>query len=184
MKELIRRVLVESVFERKKQSLFKLWDREKAMGKKPSVNMALARSLGFNNTYRISRYLVEWYGGVEKVFEIIKNKLVNKIFSSNLLIQYGITVGGYDFKFKINKFEKVRSQSGGYNINMEIQMVEGGVTLGTTDEYIDLTRNIEDDDLNWEIYNEIRDLILDFVSRVTSEYGFDEEIDEINFQIV
>lgn len=182
MKELIRKVLTESISERKKQSLFKLWDREKAMGKKPSVNMALAKSLGFRNTYIISTYLIEWYGGVEKVFDMIKNKLENKIFSTNLLEQYGLQIGGYDFIFKIKKFEKQKSQSGGYDINIEVQIVEGGVELMTTGEYIDLTKNIEDDDLNWEIYNEIRDLILDFVSRVTREYGFDEEIDNINFQ--
>lgn len=184
MKKLIRKVLIESISERKKLSLFKLWDREKSMGKNPTCDRNLASAIGITY-YQIRSYLLEWYGGIEKVFNIVKSKLWNKVISTEIFRDYGIDVGGYDFTFKLTKFEKKNTKSGGFDLYIDCKIIEGGVELiMTTNEYIDLTKTIEDDNLSWEIYNEVRELVLDLVYKFINQYGLDVDLEDINFSRV
>lgn len=181
MEDIIRRVLKEETLKNnKKQLLFKLWDRERSAGKKPTINNSLTKALNIS-LYQLKSYLLEWYGGFDKVFNDIKTKLKNKIISTDIFGDYGIDVGGYDFKFKLPKFEKHNTPGGGFEIDVDCEIIDGGVDLITTGEYIDLTQNIEDDNLNWEIYNEIRDIISDIINKIMSQYGLDADLEDINF---
>ena len=75
MREIIRKVLLENDYLRRKEfakkTLFKLWDREKSMGKTPKINEDIAKILNVTY-YNLGELLVEWYGGVEKVYRLIK----------------------------------------------------------------------------------------------------------------
>ena len=86
--------------------MFKLWDKQKSKGIKPMVNMALAKSVGLHNLGTLEDWAVEWYGGVDKVFQRVKEELDDKSFTTDYLEQkYGIRVGNYDFKFELTNLK-------------------------------------------------------------------------------
>ena len=190
MRDIIRRILVEdSSQDKMKQRMFKLWDREKSMGEKPSVNSALAKSMGYHNTSILYLWLVDWYGGEEKVYELIKSEIDGKTFSTDDMEGMGINVGNYDFIFKIFNMEKRPLFNGGYNLNLDCRILDGGVTLFTDESYLDLTR-IHDyqadrkiEVILWEVIGEIEDMIKSMIYKKSSLYGYSELIDNINIKI-
>lgn len=189
MRDIIRKFLLESNHQKKKElakkSLFKLWDREKSVGKPPKIHYALIKTLDMSY-YDMSELLIEWYGGVEKVYRLIKNRLVNKVITTNNLEGLGVRVGGYDFRFSIEELYLRESQGGGYEFEVPLKIIDGGVTLiFSTGEYVDLTDiSSIDDELWWELSYEIKDIIKDFINLITKEYGFNVLLDDINIDFV
>jgi hypothetical protein len=187
MRSIIRKFLLENDYQNKKElskkSLFKLWDREKSMGKKPKIHYALIKTLNMSY-YDISELLVEWYGGIEKVYRLIKNRLVNKVITTNNLEGLGVRVGGYDFRFSIEELYLRKSQGGGYEFEVPLKIIDGGVSI-YDGSYIDLT-DIDsiNDNLWWELSYEIKDIIKDFINLIAKEYGFNVLLDDINIDFV
>ena len=189
MREIIRKVLLEADYLKRKEfakkTLFKLWDREKSMGKQPIINDAIINTFNIPS-YHLKEMLVEWYGGVDKVYKIIKNRLLNKIITTNDLTNLGIGVGGYDFTFEFKSIKLIKSQGGGYEFDIKMDIIDGGVNLiMTTDEYVDLTNpSSVNDDLWWEISYEIKDIIIELIYKISKEYGFDIILDGVITDII
>jgi hypothetical protein len=186
MRDIIRRILVEdSSQDKMKERMFKFWDREKSMGKDPSVNSALAKSMGYYNTSILYLWLVDWYGGEEKVYEVLESEIDGKTFSTDDLEEMGIDVGSYDFIFKLSNMEKTQLFSGGVKIDIDLRILDGGVTLFTDGVYLDLTR-IDDyradrklEVILWEVSGEIEDIIKSMIYKKSNPYGYSELIDHI-----
>jgi hypothetical protein len=167
-----------------KNALFKLWDKQKSMNKVPTLNTTLSQSLGIS-FYELQLILIEWYGGIEKIFKIIKGSLGNKIITTNDLQELGIDAGGYDFSFKLLNMKLSHHKSGGYEINSDVKIIDGGVTTITDGEYIDLTNvDLIDGELWWEISWEIKDLINDLIRTITDKYGFNSELENISINYI
>jgi hypothetical protein len=188
MREIIRKVLLETKFQKRndlvKKSLFKLWDREKSMNRTPKLSTTLSQSLGIS-FYELQLMLMEWYGGAEKIFNSIKDSLENKIISTDDLMELEISVGGYDFTFKIPNVRISNHQSGGYEMTIDLKIIDGGVTTITDGEYIDLTDVYSmGDSLWWEISWEIKDLIKDLIRTIIDKYGFNSSLDQITINFI
>ena len=167
--------------------MFKLWDKQRSKGIKPMVNMALAKSVGLHNLGILQDWVVEWYGGVEVVFDMIKEELDNKTFTTDELGSiYRINVGNYDFTFELTNLKLHTQQSRDPNISVDMEIIDGGVALITNGEYYDLTRIMEpdymNDDLLWEIRQEIVGIISDFIDKVTNQYNFNS--DSIDVELI
>ena len=79
--------------------------------------------------------------------------------------------------------------NGGYNLNLDCRILDGGVTLFTDESYLDLTR-IHDyqadrkiEVILWEVIGEIEDMIKSMIYKKSSLYGYSELIDNINIKI-
>jgi hypothetical protein len=190
MRDIIRRILVEdSSQDKMKQRMFNFWDREKSMGKEPSVNSALAKSMGYHNTGILYLWLVDWYGGEEKVYELVKSEIDGKTFSTDDMEGMGIDVGNYDFIFKISNMEKTQLYSSGVKIDLDCRILDGGVTLFTDGFYLDLT-SLDDyradrklEVILWEVSNEIEDMIKFMIYKKSNPYGYSELIDNLEIKI-
>jgi hypothetical protein len=170
--------------------MFNFWDREKSMGKEPSVNSALAKSMGYHNTGILYLWLVDWYGGEEKVYELLESEIDGKTFSTDDLERMGIDVGNYDFIFKLSNMEKTQLFSGGVKIDLDLRILDGGVTLITDGFYLDLT-SLDDyradrklEVILWEVSGEIEDMVKSMIYKKSNPYGYTELIDhlEIHFK--
>lgn len=188
MRDIIRKVLLESEYLKLKdyarKTLFKLWDKQKSMGINPSINSALTNTFKLG-LFDLNTILVDWYGGVDKVYSKIKNKLVNKHLTTDDLRNLGINVGGYEFSFRIKEMSLRNTQQGGVEIIAVMKIIDGGVELiMTTGEWLDLT-DIEsiDDEIRWEISYEIKDLVKELIDSVAKEYGFGAYLDYITIHI-
>lgn len=167
--------------------MFKLWDKQKSKGIKPMVNMALAKSVGLHNLGTLEDWAVEWYGGVDKVFQRVKEELDDKSFTTDYLEQkYGIRVGNYDFKFELTNLKLYDRSSGVRSVLVDMEILDGGVELITDGEYYDLTR-INDSgymngDLRWELIHEINDIIREFIHGVTNQYHL--WVDSVSIELI
>jgi hypothetical protein len=188
IKQILRETLFYVPMENKKKVMFKLWDKQKSKGQKPEVNTALAKSVGLVNTSILNDWVVEWYGGVDVVFGMIKEELDNKTFTTDELGSiYHINIGNYDFTFELTNLKMYdrRSRSRNPDISVDMKILDGGVELMTGD-YYDLTRVNEPgyiyNDLLWEIKTEIKDIITEFVWKVVNQYKFNA--DSISAEII
>lgn len=189
-RDIIKQILRETIFhapsDKTKNVMFKLWDKQRSKGQKPEVNTALAKSVGLHNIWILEDWVVEWYGGVEVVFDMIKEELDNKTFTTDELGSiYHINVGNYDFTFELTNLKLHTQQSRGPNISVDMEIIDGGVALITNGEYYDLTRIMEpkymNDDLLWEIRQEIVEIISDFIYKVTNQYNFNSDSIDVEF---
>jgi len=102
------------------------------------------------------------------MWELIMGQIGNKIISTDDLEKLGITTGGYDFKFQINSIVLKKPQSPIYGLECEVYFTikEGTVTLIMTNDktYDLLDPEINNKEWKWEVDNEIRDLVYEFVN--------------------
>jgi hypothetical protein len=190
-RDIIKQILRETIFhtpsDKTKNVMFKLWDKQKSKGIKPMVNMALAKSVGLHNLGTLEDWAVEWYGGVDKVFQRVKEELDDKSFTTDYLEQkYGIRVGNYDFKFELTNLKLYDRSSGVRSVLVDMEILDGGVELITDGEYYDLTR-INDSgymngDLRWELIHEINDIIREFIHGVTNQYHL--WVDSVSIELI
>ena len=167
--------------------MLKLWDKQKSKGQKPEVNTALAKSMGLVNTSMLNDWVVEWYGGVDVVFGMIKKDLDNKTFTTDELGSiYHVNIGNYDFTFELTNLKMRNQRSRDPDISVDMEILDGGVELMTDGEYYDLTRINEPgyiyDDLLWEIVMEIKDIIAEFIWKVINQYKF--TADSISVELI
>lgn len=183
-RDIIKQILRETIFhtpsDKTKNVMFKLWDKQKSKGIKPMVNMALAKSVGLHNLGVLEDWVVEWYGGVDKVFQMVKEELDNKVFTTDYLERkYGIRVGNYDFKFELTNLKLWDKRSRDPDISVDMEIINGGVELITDGEYYDLTLIMKPyymhANLLWEIRQEIKDIIREVIFKVTKQYHLNLE---------
>jgi len=187
IKQILRETLFYTPSEKMKNSMLKLWDKQKSKGQKPEVNTALAKSMGLVNTSMLNDWVVEWYGGVDVVFGMIKKDLDNKTFTTDELGSiYHVNIGNYDFTFELTNLKMRNQRSRDPDISVDMEILDGGVELMTDGEYYDLTRINEPgyiyDDLLWEIVMEIKDIIAEFIWKVINQYKF--TADSISVELI
>lgn len=187
IKQILRETLFYTPSEKMKNSMFKLWDKQKSKGQKPEVNTALAKSMGLHSTSMLNDWVVEWYGGVDVVFGMIKEDLDNKTFTTDELGSiYHVNIGNYDFTFELTNLKLRTQRSRDPDISVDMEILDGGVELITDGEYYDLTRINEPgyiyDDLLWEIVMEIKDIIMEFIWKVINQYKF--TADSISVELI
>lgn len=155
-----------------KKSVFKFWDKQKSKGVKPEINTVLATSVGLHNTSILEDWIIEWYGGEDIIFSRINKELVGKVLTTDDIENYGISVGGYDFSFKIYDIHFNESKYGGYIIGGLFDVIKGNVTLmdgsGTYD--INDNKNISPELWN-DIELEIKEIISDLINYVSKSFG-------------
>jgi len=186
IKQILRETLFYTPSEKMKNSMFKLWDKQKSKGQKPEVNTALAKSMGLHSTSMLNDWVVEWYGGVDVVFGMIKEDLNNKTFTTDELGSiYHVNIGNYDFTFELTNLKMRNQRSRDPDISVDMEILDGGVEL-MSGEYYDLTRSNEPgyiyDDLLWEIVMEIKDIIVEFAWKVIGQYRFNA--DSISVELI
>jgi hypothetical protein len=187
IKQILRETLFYTPSEKMKNSMFKLWDKQKSKGLKPEVNTALAKSMGLHSTSMLNDWVVEWYGGVDVVFGMIKEDLDNKTFTTDELGSiYHVNIGNYDFTFELTNLKMRNQRSRDPDISVDMEILDGGVELMTDGEYYDLTRINEPgyiyDDLLWEIKMEIKGIIEEFAWKVIGQYRFNA--DSISVELI
>jgi hypothetical protein len=143
--------------------------------------------MGLVNTSMLNDWVVEWYGGVDVVFGMIKEDLNNKTFTTNELGSiYHVNIGNYDFTFELTNLKMRNQRSRDPDISVDMEILDGGVELMTDGEYYDLTRINEPgyiyDDLLWEIVMEIKDIIVEFAWKVINQYKF--TADSISVELI
>lgn len=172
----IRQILMEEFpgrpMDNIKKSVFKFWDKQKSKGVKPEINTVLATSVGLHNTSILEDWIIEWYGGEDIIFSRINKELVGKVLTTDDIENYGISVGGYDFSFKIYDIHFNESKYGGYIIGGLFDVIKGNVTLmdgsGTYD--INDNKNISPELWN-DIELEIKEIISDLIRYVSKSFG-------------
>ena len=192
MRNTIRKILLEDNYQKRidfaKKFLFKLWDKEKSMGKKPKLNSSLSHSLDIL-PHVLNDLLIEWYGGFDVIYQLIKDRFEDKIITTDDLTELGIDTGGYDFSFKLSKFRLMIDNSNNgegtnHTILLYIYIIDGGVNI-YDGSYIDLT-DIEsiDDSLWWELNYEIKDLCRELIVTTIDDLGLYDEYIGIIMDII
>jgi len=183
MRDLIRRILME---EEKvnpvKKYFFDLWDEQKSLGEVPRYDHKMVKRLGFSSKQRdIMTYYREYMGNVYDLRKEFERYLTNKEeFSTDEMEEIGIHTGGYDFSFKF-PYVFVREENDQVEIFVDFDITHGSVTLMTNGEEHDLTDHDSiDEDLWWELDNEIKDVIRDFIYFTARSFGI--EFDDIYLQ--
>lgn len=161
-----------------KKYFFDLWDEMKSEGQIPRYDAKLIRRLGFRSKANdIINYYREYMGNVYDLRKEFERYLTtNKELTTDDMEEMGIHVGGYDFSFKL-PYVFVREENNMVEIFVDFDITHGSVTLITNGQEYDLTDHDSiDDELWWELDNEIKDLIHDFVASVAYSFGlyFDE----------
>jgi hypothetical protein len=111
-------------------------------------------------------------GNVYDLRKMFERYLTSKEeFTTDDIEDVGINLGGYDFSFKL-PYVSVMEEDEKVEIFVDFDITHGSVTLMTNGEEYDLTdHDSMDDDLWWELDNEIKDLIQDFVVATANSFG-------------
>jgi hypothetical protein len=171
--------LNENIEEPLKKFLNKFWDSKKDQGEIPMIKYSFLKKLGLlNKKDEIGNYYIEYMGGKYEVLRELDNYLDGNEFTTLDIENEGVGVGGYDFTFKIVDFriENV------YDYQSEA-FVQTKIVKGTVDTFDGEHYDLVDDDsipenLWWEIENELRELIIDFVYKII--YSFGLNVDDLD----
>lgn len=154
--------LMRQRVEHLKQPMFKYWDINGIKDYKIAMKLF---SIPYGASSLVQNWLIEWLGGEDEVLKEL-NKLVGKIMEG--------VAGTYDFKFYINNTRLYTHD--GVEIFFDAIVDGDGLVEITLDDnsYID---NIYDgytnEDIGWEVEDEIRDTILETLSKIIPyEFGF------------
>ena len=175
MRNLIRHILKETTEDLLKKYWVNKWDKEKSKGNMPRYDYNLIKKLGLGEKWeKIMDYYVEYIGGPKNKKEACTNFLTSKEFTTEDISDEGIATGGYDFSFKIINPRITQTKmlgNGEPELYFDLLITDGYVTLMTTGEEIDLT-DIEsiEEHLWWELSNEIKDMMVDFVKDVAESF--------------
>jgi hypothetical protein len=153
-----------------KNMLFKYWDMKGPDTSKIVMNLF---TIDYNTEQSVQKWLVEWYGGYDKVLEMLK-EYEEKTYR-------GIA-GTYDFKFKVSDFrisgDIEVDDIGLFWFDAEVDG-DGEVYIDNGEEVVD---NIEDarnnEDFGWEVDNEIKETINETLYKIiTKKTGLKVECD-------
>ena len=163
----------ESEENKLKSFFFKLWDTKMGQGQTPTFDLKTLQKLGLlKREDEIRNYYIEYMGGQEELERNIKNYFVGQTFSTDDIQKNKIDVGGYDFVFKIVDvhFEPVLD-------NKEVEcyasfdIIKGNVTVFSGEEFDLIDHDSISDELWWQLDEEIKDLIQDFMFEIIGSFG-------------
>jgi hypothetical protein len=177
-KKLIKKTLKEETNLLKKY-FTKVWDSQKRKGETPTLNSKSLKQHGLSNKEKeILEYYIEYMGGIDELMRELQNHLIGKEFTTDDVEDMGVSVGGYDFSFNIVDltFDEPLQTTELYVRNPDIyasfDITHGSVTLMTNGEEYDLTDHDSiDDELWWELDDEIKGIIFDFISKKINLFG-------------
>ena len=151
-------------YEHLKGPLFKYWDT-----KGPDMSDWALKFFGIQDEWSlVLKWLIEWYGGIERVYEILK-PYENKIYRAEL--------GTYDFKFKVSGFRISGDLEVDYIDNLWFDAEVDGNGIVDIDHgdgvVID---NVYDahsnEDFGWEVDEEMKEAInINVFLNITKETG-------------
>jgi hypothetical protein len=122
----------------------------------------------------IRDYYIEYMGGQEELERNIENYFVGQTFTTEDIMDQRISVGNYDFVFKMvdMSFNQTdRLGNGELELYASFDIVKGNVITATGEEYDLMDHDLMSDDLWWELEMEIKDMIQDFIGSVVSSFG-------------
>ena len=174
-----------------KSTLFKYWD-EKGVESKPIYHYLNLDDSNKDDRKKILSYKIEYFGGIGKLFDLIKQKL-------NIGKPVIITSGGYEMEVFLNDISMdiytgntqhplfdTQSYVAYYDVEFIINEDNSQVTLmtnGETYDFNELGKNSElADSVVDEIGYEIGDVLRDYVDEITDPYGLDS--DSVDFKVV
>jgi hypothetical protein len=177
-KTLIKKILKEEVTNFIKKYFFDAWDRIKKKGGIPLFDTKLIEALGFSNKkYQIRDYYLEYMGGEDNLEKVFVDYLTgDKEFTTKDIEKKGIVVGGYNFSFKIPKIEITTKHN---DITFYYKIIQGDVYV-INGEIVNLVNpNFDevDDNLWWEISDEIKDLLYRFFGNLVDEFAIDKNVE-------
>lgn len=164
--------LNENIEEPLKKFLSKFWNAKKDQGETPMIKYSFLKKLGLlGKKDEIGKYYIEYMGGKYEVLRELDNYLDGNEFTTLDIKNEGIGVGGYDFTFKIIDFRIENVYDDKSEAFVQTKIVKG--TVDTFDgEHYDLVDNDSiPENLWWEIENELRELIIDFVYKIIYSFG-------------
>jgi hypothetical protein len=183
MREFYKPILIERNIEPLIKFFIKKWDKERESGEIPKFDLKEVRKLGLFEHQKELRnalidYYVDHYRG--KWVLLLEDSIKSKTYSTTDIEKSGTDVGGYDFEFKITKFNIVDytimdpRQVPSMTVNIEFVITKGDVELFF---YDGLTKSLTDpvnQNFNywWEILIEIKDVIKPFIEQLVLEFGF------------
>lgn len=156
-----------------KKYFFDLWDEQKSLGEIPRYDKKMVKRLGFSRKQKdIMDYYREYMGNVYDLRKKFERYLMDKKeFTTDDMEDNDIRVGGYDFSF-VFPYVFVREEDEKVEIFVDFNITHGDVTLITDGETYDLTNpDSIDDELWWELDQEIKDMIQDFVVAIAHSFG-------------
>jgi len=179
-----KKLLKEETEDQLEKFFIKMWDKQKEKQGVVFYDEKLIKMLGLepeNITHRIRKYYVDYMGGHEELERNVKNFFVGQTFSTNDLQKNDINVGGYDFVFKIVGVRfgqtKIPLGNGDLECYASFDIIEGNVTVFSGENF-DLTDHDSiSDELWWQLDQEIKDLIEDFMYKIINSFGI--EVDHI-----
>jgi uncharacterized FAD-dependent dehydrogenase len=163
--------LVESNLSHLKKLMFKYWDTHKQ--KFSSTFYRLFDISEWASGDQVQEFYLEWIGGIEKVYELMKNA------EDNTMIARG---GTYNFRFKIKDVEMGNENTEVfYNVLID---GDGDVEINVgTDYEPEIIDNIYDGitnpDIGWEVKDEVIDIIKETVREEVVDYPCELSMFEI-----
>jgi len=164
--------LNENIEEPLKKFLNKFWDSKKDQGEMPMIKYSFLRKLGLlSKKDEIGDYYIEYMGGKDELLRELNNYLISNEFTTSDIKNEGIQVGGYDFTFKITDFGIVNLYNDQPEAFVKTKILRGTVDTGDGEHYDLSDSDSIPEDLWWEIENELRELITDFIYKVIYSFG-------------
>jgi uncharacterized membrane protein len=173
MKSIIKRVLFEEVNNPLKKYWFNKWSKEEESGSIPTFDNKLIQKLGLSNKVKtIEEYYVEYMGGQDRLQRIVSDYFLKNTFTSIEIQRMGISVGGYDFKFRVND---IYFEDEYLEVNINFRLIEGTVQLVMVDDSVHDLKTLTglDDSTVWEIDLEVKDILKEFVGKVLASFSID-----------
>jgi len=148
-----------------KKMFFKYWDK---FGGKVDDNFY--KLFGFKNTKLdninksdVIRFLREWYGN-DKAYDKLKTLIEKNPHVVN-------NCGGYNFKFATD-IDEYNQEDGSAYLNIVVLLNNSYVDLSLMGgDVMDLKDAIKDDEIGWEIRNEVQDCVVDYLDEITNQTG-------------
>lgn len=175
-----KEMINESEEDKLKSFFFKLWDSKKNGGQTPKFDLKTLQKLGLlKKEDKIRNYYTEYMGGQEELERNVKNFFIGQTFSTDDIQKHKINVGGYDFVFKIVNvfFDQTTMGNGEVECYASFDIIKGNVTVFSGEEFDLMDHDSISDELWWELDEEIKDLIQDFMYDIISSFGIN--VDQI-----
>jgi hypothetical protein len=152
--------LVEGNLSLLKKLMFKYWDTHKE--KFSSSFYRLFDISEWSSGDQVQEYYLEWIGGIEKVYELMKNA------EGNTMIARG---GTYKFCFKIKNVELLKGEVF-YDVLVDGDgEVEINISTDYQPEIIDRIYDaVSNPDIGWEVVDEIREISRETVRDKVVDY--------------
>jgi hypothetical protein len=176
MRDIIRQVLKEETdYDRLLSYFKKKWDKEKDNGVRPVFVYTEPRKLGLQKYSNIIRLgFIDYYEkNIGNPYEDVIKELTDNTFTTNDMRDLEISIGSYDFKFKIKDIIAYDiPKDGSYGkLKVYVKIIKG--TVSHNGEIFDLTdeKNAEEHKYWFDVESVLEDLFYEFIEKKLLSYG-------------